>query len=44
MRIGYELSIFYSTHPEDPIQSLRALQALKPIKEDAFPLTGVSVS
>ncbi|MCU7678743.1 hypothetical protein [Bacillus thuringiensis] len=44
MIISYELSLFCSTHPDDPIQSLRALQALNPIKEELFSLTGVSVS
>ncbi|HFK1482791.1 hypothetical protein GVV68_02190 (plasmid) [Bacillus cereus] len=44
MIISYEVSLFYSVHPDDPIQSLRAFQALNPIKEDVFSLTGVSVS
>ncbi|MBE5091308.1 hypothetical protein ACPCH0_25740 [Bacillus bombysepticus] len=33
MIICYEVSLFYSAHPDGPIQSLRALQALNPIKE-----------
>jgi hypothetical protein len=44
MIVCYEVSLFYSAHPDGPIQSLRALQALNPIKEGVFSLTGVSVS
>ncbi|WP_416809127.1 hypothetical protein [Bacillus thuringiensis] len=32
MIICYEVSLFYSAHPDGPIQSLRALQALNLIK------------
>ncbi len=38
--ISYEVSLFFSAHPDDPIQSLRAFQS----QEDLFSLTGVSVS